>query len=181
MKQVAQWRRTARRLVIQRQKKSEAVVNRRRGPNPIFNRGELALVARKRKASLSKSKKFLPRFIGPYQISRRVSPTCYEVEDIPFNRSRRIFRRFNVHSSQIRRYKARRDIDWNQDDDTDSDSPEEDASFSENVDEIVIPPKPPEDPLAAGDATDNSPQREDIITRSGRRLKPRHNDQFIYY
>ena len=43
---------------------------------------------------------------------KQVSKTCYKVEDLPANRRKRIWHRFNVHISQMRRYFPRREVDW---------------------------------------------------------------------
>ena len=198
IKKVAAWRRDARLLTIRRQRKSEATINRRRKPDPIFRLGELVLVARIRKPSHYKSKKFIFRFLGPYQISRRVSATCYEVEDIPFNRSRRMYRRFNVHSSQLRRFRARAETDWDLDSDVELD-PESAATPLQGapVDEDVQ--HAPNGSLASAQHQEagqikgvTSDETEpgtsfhptsppEPTTRSGRRTLAKRNEDFVYY
>lgn len=108
---VIRWRRTARALVVQSQRRSKAYSDKYRKPDPVFRPGDLVLIARHRRA-LGRTKKLNPRFIGPYQIAKRVSATCYMVEDWPCNRRRRRWRRFKARSSQIRRYHPRREVDW---------------------------------------------------------------------
>ncbi len=113
-KRVARWRRVAavaRQLILTTQRKSKAAYDKYHGPDPVFRPGELVLVARRRQTK-GRTKKFLQKFVGPYQVVRRVSSTCYFVEDLPSHRRRRFWRRFNVHSSQLRRYVARRETDW---------------------------------------------------------------------
>ena len=61
------------------------------------------LVARHRRAN-GRTKKLNPRFIGPYQNAKRVSSICYLVEDLQYNRRKRVWRRFKAHSSQLRKY-----------------------------------------------------------------------------
>ena len=53
-----------------------------------------------------------PWFVGPYQVYKRVSQTCYAVKDLPCNRRTRLWRRFNLRSSQIRLYHPRYESDW---------------------------------------------------------------------
>ncbi|EFX67806.1 hypothetical protein DAPPUDRAFT_115134 [Daphnia pulex] len=108
---VSRWRKTARRLIIIRQKKSKLNYDRFRKADPTFQIGELVLIARRRKTK-NTTKKFIPQFIGPYQVYRKVSPTCYAVEDLPWFRKKRLWRRFNAHVSQIRRYSVRRETEW---------------------------------------------------------------------
>ena len=66
----------------------------------------------RRRIHAGKTKKFVNRSVGPYQIVKRVSKTCYTVEDLPYNRRRQIYRRFNAHSSQLHPFKGRKEIDW---------------------------------------------------------------------
>ncbi|KAK4017438.1 hypothetical protein OUZ56_032749 [Daphnia magna] len=73
-------------------------IDRYRRPDPVFHPGELVLIARRPKAK-GKTKK-------------RVSPTCFSVEDLPCNRKKRLWRHFNAHSRQIRRYFPRQETDW---------------------------------------------------------------------
>ena len=132
-KKVLKWRRVARALIIRRQKKSKTNYDRYRKPDPVYRPGELVLVARNI-SEKGKTKKFLPKFVGPYQVVKRVSKTCYLVEDIPANRKKRIHRRFNVHAGQIRRFHSRSETEWRPDESSDSDSDdEEDGLLFEHV------------------------------------------------
>jgi hypothetical protein len=62
-------------------------------------------------------------------VYRRVSPSA--VEDLPCFRRKRLWRRFNAHVSQIRRYSARRETEWCPDSDVFE-------SCDEETDQIVI-------------------------------------------
>lgn len=53
------------------------------------------------------------------------------MEDLPCNRRARLWRRFNVHASQIRRYHPRREIDWTPETDESGDEPEGDIPTEE--------------------------------------------------
>ena len=83
--------------------RSKSNYDKYRKPDPIFHPGDLVLVARHRRAN-GRTKKLNPRFIGPYQVAKRVSSICYLVEDLPYNRRKRVWRRFKAHSSQLRKY-----------------------------------------------------------------------------
>lgn len=65
MEAVAQWRNTARRLIVIRQRKSKKNYDQFWKPDPTFLPGELVLVAR-RPETKRKTRKFIRRFIGPY-------------------------------------------------------------------------------------------------------------------
>lgn len=110
-KKVERWRKVARRLIFKRQRKSKATYDLHRRPSPLYEPGDLVLVARKPRSN-GRTKKFIVKFIGPFQVLKRVSKTCYKVEDLPAHRRKMIWRRFNVHVSQLRRYFPRREIDW---------------------------------------------------------------------
>ncbi|KAI9551000.1 hypothetical protein GHT06_005556 [Daphnia sinensis] len=58
--------------------------------------GDLVLVRRPpRKKGLTK--KFLPKFTGPFQVVKKVSATTFLVEDLPAVRKKNSFRRFHAH------------------------------------------------------------------------------------
>lgn len=111
IRQVAKWRRTARRLICERQMKSKKETDKYRRPNQAFDPGDLVLVSRKPREK-GKTRKFLPKFIGPFQILKRLTRTTYVVEDMPANRRKRIHRRFNAHTCQLRKYHARAETEW---------------------------------------------------------------------
>ena len=132
MRKVAKWRKVARSLILSQQKKSKTLADRYRNPDPIFKLGDLVLVARRR-VHVGKTKKFVCRSVGPYQVVKRVNRVCYTVEDLPQNRRTRIHRRFNAHVSLLRRYNPRREIDWRPEDGTDgSTESEENGPLTNN-------------------------------------------------
>lgn len=108
-RKVDKWRRVARLLIASQQRKTKAYADRFRKPDPIFKEGDLVLVFRRRRKG---TKKFVDRSVGPYQVVRRVTRVTYLVEDLPDQRRSRTHRRFNVHVSQLKRYSARKEIDW---------------------------------------------------------------------
>ena len=85
--------------------------DRNRRPDPAFKPSELVMVARKPRA-VGKTKKFLTKFRGGYLVDKQVAPTCHRMEDLISNQNRRIWRRFKVHSSKMRRYRSRAEVDW---------------------------------------------------------------------
>ena len=120
IREVKRWRNFVRALTIRRQRSSKRDYDRNRKPDPSFKPGELVMVARKPRAA-GKTKKFLAKFRGPYLIDEQMAPTCYRVQDLVGNRNKRVWRRFNVHSSQLRRYQPRAEVDWlPEDDETES-------------------------------------------------------------
>ena len=79
--------------------------NSRRRAAPDLLPGDLVLV-RRRPRTQGLSKKFLPKFIGPYQVRRRLGPVTYLVEDVPARRRKRVWRSFPAHVSQIRAFRV---------------------------------------------------------------------------
>ena len=142
MRKVARWRKVARSLILAQQRKSKTLADRFRNPDPVFKLGDLVLVARRR-VCVGKTKKFVCRSIGPYQVVRRVNRVCYTVEDLPQNRRTRIHRRFNAHVSLLRRYNPRIEMDWRPEDGTEQ-STDNDGTPEDNspVDEPEIPRRP---------------------------------------
>ena len=145
-------------------------------------------MARRQKAQSNKSKKFLPRCIGPFQISKRVSATCYKVQDLPCNRKKRICRIFNAHVSQLRRYRSRCETEWipKQQIDDEEEVPDEAdemnlAVNSDGSDDDEDPQTAGEDqsiPLHVDPESNQLANR--IVTRSARTVRPpNRNRDFI--
>ena len=184
---VKMWRKVARILTVRRQKVSKRSYDRNRRPDPVFQPGELVMVSRKPRA-LGKTKKFMPKFVGPYLVERRVAPTCYCVQDLVSNRSRRIWRRFNVHSSQMRRYSPRAETDWiPEDDETESivtleseeNEPEKDWPDAGEATDLEMELEIEEPPPAAEDETQLNVDLP-TVTRRGRTVrKPAAHRDFV--
>ena len=66
-RKVGEWRKVARRLIVKKQRKSKAVYDLHRKSNPINDPGDLVPVSRKPRSN-GRTKKFLMKFIGPYQM-----------------------------------------------------------------------------------------------------------------
>ena len=98
--------------IIEKQSKTKALADLRRRVMEPLKPGELVLVRRKPKKK-GKTKKFLPKFTGPFQVVKQVGSgdkmceTTYLVEDPPERRTKKKFRRFNAHVVQIRRFRPR--------------------------------------------------------------------------
>ena len=209
-KKVNHWRKVARRLIIKKQRKSKAVYDRHRKSNSIYEPGDLVLISRKPRSN-GRTKKFLMKFVGPYQVLKQVSKTCYKVEDLPANRRRRIWRRFNVHISQVRRFYPRRDIDWLPEED-DIKSQQTEPSGSESLESSGDPPFESSNgqqaesfhnqqyeqfesslnpPLESSDDQQVEPFREEgfkpqqmpvpFISRASRVIRPRTNEHNFIY
>lgn len=191
MEAVAQWRKTARRLIVIRQQKSKKNYDQFRKPDPTFLPGELVLVARRPKTK-GKTKKFIRRFIGPYQVNRQVSSVCYSVEDLPCNRKKRLWRRFNAHVSQMRHFSVQRETDWCQEENVFDDS-----SNEFDTETPALPQEPGKQLADIGNRAVPDVSREiehqiptfepilstkPITTRAGRVVRRKNtNENFIYY
>lgn len=168
---VDQWRRVARQRILQHQAKRADAINGRRGKMTEFRPGELVLVSRTIRKP-GRTQKFLPRFIGPFQIVYKICPTTYMVEELPALRRRRRWRRFPAHCAQIRPYRIRNEVGW---------KPEEwkrsvETTRRTGVDQQEHPASEDSN-LPLQDRTDNGKERqemvsfpanESVVTRSGR-------------
>ena len=54
----------------------------------------------------------MPKFVGPFQIVRKLCATTYQVETLPAQRNKRKKRQFNAHVCQMRQFHAQRELDW---------------------------------------------------------------------
>ncbi|EFX69963.1 hypothetical protein DAPPUDRAFT_113139 [Daphnia pulex] len=82
-KRVADLREAARLRIIEKQQRVKERIDRSRRVTQELRVGELVLVKRNL-TKKGKTKKFLPKFVGPYQVVKKVCETTYLVEDIPF-------------------------------------------------------------------------------------------------
>ena len=169
---IRRWRKEARELIITNQEQVKARFDAHHRPSRPYERGKLVLVSR-RIQSKGKTKIFLKRFIGPFQIVKQKCENTYLVEDVPALQKRRIQRRFNAHVSQLQPFRTPAETEWlpelsfndhNEGDSTD-DGPPTDAF-------IVNPLYEP--PVIMGDTqpTLGPPSHPPYITRSGRAVKP---------
>ncbi len=111
LRRLRRWRTSARKLILASQAESKKRYDRLHRSAQTFHHGELVLLARKA-APKSKTGKLLPLFIGPFQIVRQKCQNTYLVEDPPFLRKRRVWRRFNAHVAQLRPFRVQKEIDW---------------------------------------------------------------------
>lgn len=108
-----------------------------------YERGELVLVSRKIQ-SKGRTRKLLPKFIGPFQVARQKCENTYLVEDIPALQKRRAQRRFNAHVDQMRPYRTPTEMDWRPDE-WSTEEPIEILPPLEPVDgEILVPDAHPQ-------------------------------------
>ena len=167
LSRVKEMRNAARLNIIEKQEKVKRLVDlRRRVVKDLFP-GELVLVRRKLKKK-GKTKKLLPKYIGPFQVVKKVCPTTYLVEDLPAQRKKKRFRRFNAHVVQIRKFHPRDDAEWDDwpdepEDSSSSQPAEKEASVASQEyvqpDPVQInPPEVVETPL------------QPITTRAGRKV-----------
>ena len=179
---VADLREAARLRIVEKQRKVKERVDRSRRVTQELRVGELVLVKRNL-IKKGKTKKFLPKFVGPYQVVKKVCETTYLVEDLPAMRKKTKFRRFNAHVCQIRRFHARDDVEWERADY--SEEEEEESSDSEEEGEVINNTREPEENLPSVAATETVGEeqrpvqpREPERTRVGMKTRaPRwHND-----
>jgi hypothetical protein len=181
-KRVADLREAARLRIIEKQQKVKERVDRSRRVTQELRVGELVLVKRNL-TKKGKTKKFLPKFVGPYQVVKKVCETTYLVEDLPSRRKKTKFRRFNAHVCQIRRFHSREDVEWEQGDDSEE---EEESSGTEEEGEGIDDTEEPEENLPSVAATETVGEeqqpvqpREPERTRAGRQTRaPRWHNEY---
>ncbi|KFD69273.1 hypothetical protein M514_18422 [Trichuris suis] len=103
---VEQWRRQAGDNIRRSQEKQKRHYDGRRRHGVQFQQGELVLV-RRHVRKVGRSEKLMPRFIGPFQVVRRLSDVNYLVASLPSVRKRRVKSRFVVHISQLKSFHAK--------------------------------------------------------------------------
>lgn len=108
---VGELREAARLKIIRKLEKSKRLVDQWRRIVLNLRPGELVLVRRKLKKK-KKTKKYLPKYVGPFQVVKKICPTTYLVEDLPAKRQKKSFRHFTVHVVQIRMFHPREDVEW---------------------------------------------------------------------
>ncbi|EFX63818.1 hypothetical protein DAPPUDRAFT_334958 [Daphnia pulex] len=114
------------------------------------------------------TKKFLPKYIGPFQIVKKVAETTYRVEELPSRRKKKVVRRFNAHVVQLKPFRARSD-EWHVseiDEPTGSENDSENRSEAE-VTQLAVVPVMEEIP-AQQLLVSEFPNRPPVRTRSGR-------------
>ncbi|XP_057376543.1 uncharacterized protein LOC130697744 [Daphnia carinata] len=160
LSRVSEWRSSARLRIVEKQRKSKERTDRVRRPEPEFLQGDLVLVRRKPRKKNS-TKKFLPKFVGPFQVVRKLSQTTYLVEDLPAQRKKSSYRRFNVHVCQIRRFHGRSDVEWDASEDVAIDESSSSSSSS------------PSSSDSSSSESEEPPQGNvpTTTTRAGRRTK----------
>lgn len=170
-------RESVRLRIVEKQKKVKAFVDSRRRVVRDLCPGELVLV-RRNLSKKGKTKKFLPKFIGPFQVVRKVCPTTYLVEDLPHNRKKKEWRRFRAHVCQIRKFRAR-EPDWGSEDEEEPDDTPPLPVVLPHPPQVhplpaEDPPVPVEDPPRPDEDPPDPPQSipPPILTRSGRTSKP---------
>lgn len=79
---------TVKKILKERQEELKRKVDKKRKRAKRYELGELVLVARDVRKK-RKAKKFLPLYIGPYQIVNQITPVTYLIEDVPARRKTR--------------------------------------------------------------------------------------------
>ena len=144
---------------------------RRRVVKDLFP-GELVLVRRKLKKK-GKTKKLLPKYIGPFQVVKKVCPTTYLVEDLPAQRKKKRFRRFNAHVVQIRKFHPRDDAEWDEWPDEPEDSIEIQPSSSQPAEKeasVASQESVQPDPVQINPPEVVKTPLKPITTRAGRKV-----------
>jgi len=170
---IRRWRKEARELIINNQRQVKARFDARHKLSRPYEKGDLVLVSRKVQ-SKGKTKKFLHRFIGPFQIAKQKCENTYLVEDIPALQKRRIQRRFNAHVAQLRLFKTPTETEWLPEDLLDEDS-DEDPTDDPGT---GAPQDAPQPTTAADQQPINQETNRPYVTRSGRTVKPNSRPLF---
>lgn len=85
---VKKLREAARLNIIEKQEKTKCLVDLRQRIVQDLHAGELVLVRRKLKKK-NRTKKFLPKYEGLFQVVNNICPTTYLVEDLPKKRKKK--------------------------------------------------------------------------------------------
>lgn len=175
MERVRDLREAVKLRIIEKQKKVKQYVDGKRRVVRDLCPGELVLV-RRNLSKKGKTKKFLPKFIGPFQVVKKVCPTTYLVEDVPHRRRSQVWRRFRAHICQIRKFRVREDNRFDEDD-GDPDDPKV-ASIEPPI-PAFLPHQPPiqqsevdPPPPLPPQINNPVPITPPVITRSGRTSHP---------
>jgi hypothetical protein len=88
--------------IVKKQEKVKRLVDLRRRVVKDLCPGELVIVRRKLKKK-NKTKKLLPKYVGPYQVVKKVCPTTYLVENLPARRKKKfcVLTRVSVMFSHV--------------------------------------------------------------------------------
>ncbi|KAI9559444.1 hypothetical protein GHT06_013434 [Daphnia sinensis] len=111
VKRLSSLKNNLRRRLIQRQADLKRNIDKKRRKAREYRPGDLVLVAR-RLAKKGKTKKFLPLYIGPFQIAQKMGPLTFLVEDTPVNRKKKRWRRFPAHVSLLKPFRVPTDEEW---------------------------------------------------------------------
>ncbi|KZS19675.1 Uncharacterized protein APZ42_013835 [Daphnia magna] len=131
--------------ILRKQRRAKEHVDRRRKVDTELLLGDLVLVRRKlHKKNLTK--KLLPKFIGPFQVVKKVCPTTYLVEYLPARRKKNSHRWFNAHVCQIHQFHGRSDLEWDESEDITVDESSSSSSSSSDVSSSESENEPPEAP-----------------------------------
>ncbi len=133
------WREEARSAILKSQAKACRLRRQHSKPHRPFFTGQLVLLRRDIKQG--KTAKFMPRFVGPFQIVQQTSPVTYLVESTVFDRRPRVWRRFRAHVEQLRPFHVREDADFS------NETP--DPLNEINIRFSPAPPEPAEEVLSA--------------------------------
>ena len=176
-KRVAEMREAVGLKIIEKLRKVKDRVDRSRRVTRVLRVGELVLVKRNL-IKKGKTKKLLSKFVGPYQVVKKVCETTYLVEDLPARRKKK-----SLGDSMPMCVKtvvhARDDVEWKVEEDSDTD--EEGNSEPEERSIAINNTQEPEENVpsiavseAVGEKNESEMQpREPEKTRSGRQTRPR--------
>ena len=172
LSRVEEMRNAARLNIIEKQEKVKRLVDLRRRIVKDLYPGELVLVRRKLKKK-GKTKKLLPKYVGPFQVVKKVCPTTYLVEDLPAQRKKKRFRRFNAHVVQIRKFHPREDAEWDDWPDEPEESIEIQPSSGQPAEkeasvESAVPDQPT--PVLINPPEVVEPPLQPTTTRAGRKV-----------
>ena len=111
VKRLTKLKQSVRDRLKKQQRSLKEKIDKKRKKAREYKSGDLVLVARDIQKK-GKAKKFLPRYVGPYQVVKRITPVTYLVEDVPARRRTKTWRRFPAHVSQLKPFRVPRDDEW---------------------------------------------------------------------
>ena len=170
VRRVNRLRKTVRHVLLAKQRKTKKRVDATRQRAPEYAPGDLVLVRR----NLSKkglTKKFLRKFVGPFQVISQVAPTTYQVEDVSSSR-RKSARKFHAHVCQMKKFNMRQRPGA---DDEEVVTVEKDPEPEEEVE----PVQQTQGPSDVSESVPSTPPPVRRVSRYGRTLiRPAYLDQF---
>jgi len=186
------WRRAASEFIIAAQERYKSRYDESHDEARDYTPGSLVLVKRNLRA-IGRTKKFMPKYIGPFQVVEKICDNTYLVEDVPAMRRRKTWRRFRAHVAQMKPFKTPTETDWcpeewstdSDDQKNDTDQPANQADEAGEPEDRVSQDEEEEGPLIPSHSIPAIPAAENVpdavqTSRAGRTLRaPSYLQEFV--